>query len=1361
MSAFAAIRHRPPGEPPVMPTTHRVSRYWKFGLAVVLALASSQSRASTMPPPAVPPPGPPPLTAPQGVTAVSGRVVTLDGTPLANVAIRDDRKSARTDEAGRFLLTGIDGGGSVLSIDGRHAGPNATADYGYYEIHVDATAGKTTVLPFTSWLPLIAHEDEVPVSSPTTSEVVLRTPKIPDLEIHIPPGTMITDVDGKPAKAISITPVPLDRTPFPLPANVYVPLWFTVQPGGAVLSGSGGNWPGGAQVYYPNFRNDLPGAKGTFWRYDPDTFGWKVYGTGRISADRQHMVPDPGTRIYEFSGFMFDGDPDGAPPDGGPTPPQAGSPPGGPPGGNPGSGGPPGVGGPPESPPDGEPVDLATGLYVQSQTDLALNDMIPLKLTRTYRPNDFNQRSFGVGMTNIYEMYLWSANQYQQVDFVTPDGGRVHYVRTSSGTGWTDAVFTSTVPGPFFNSQVSWNGNGWNLQLTDGTLYVFGSEAPLQYIQDRFGNRVTLTRGGGITGNILQVTSTNGRSISFTYDSSNRITQAQDNIGRTVSYAYDSDGQLQTVTDPNGGVTTYSWDSNHRVSSITDANSHLIVSNAYDSNGRVETQTLANGGTYRFAYTLAGGGNVTETDVTDPLSNIRKVTFNSSQYWLTDKRAYGTAQEQDFSIIRDSATNLGLSLTDALGRVTTWVYNSTGKITSITLLYGTSNALTTGYTYDPVYGQLLTVTDPLSNITTLTRNSLAQVTEIADPLGHTTSFTYNTAGQVLTITDPLSDPTQFAYNYGDLSSVTDPLGRATTPFTDIIGRLAAVTDPLGNQVDWIYDPIDGVHQFTDPDGATTTITYNAVGKVATITDPRGGTTGFRYDTSNRLSVRTDPLTHTDQYTSYDNDGNLLTATDRKGQVVTYTYDALNRLATASYADGSSVTYTWDAGNRLTEIDDSVGGTITRTYDGLNHLTSETTPQGTVSYTYDADGHPATMSVPGQPNVVYTFDTAGRLTLIAQGSATVSIGYDAANRRTSVTLPNGVVTAYSYDAASELTGITYSNGSTTLGTLTYAHDLAGRIVDRGGTLFQSVLPAAVTSGSYDANNRLTAWVTPVGGQNPTYDYNGDLTSDGTNTYTWDARKRLTAIGSLASFVYDGFGRRQSTTIGSATISYLYNRADIVEEQSGGSTLASLLTGLGIDERFTRTEGSIASTYLTDNLGSIAALADSSGTIRTSYGYDPYGNTTSAGSANDNTYQYTGREHDGTGLYFNRARYYNPSWTRFISEDPIRLRGGDNLYAYVAGNPISLRDPHGTYGVATTSPDPITGTPDWFSPPPSSSPSASTQSCLQQEAGLGNFLRTCAFYIQCLLTGETPPVIRPEPPTPITRPGPAPPPPPPPE
>jgi RHS repeat-associated protein len=127
--------------------------------------------------------------------------------------------------------------------------------------------------------------------------------------------------------------------------------------------------------------------------------------------------------------------------------------------------------------------------------------------------------------------------------------------------------------------------------------------------------------------------------------------------------------------------------------------------------------------------------------------------------------------------------------------------------------------------------------------------------------------------------------------------------------------------------------------------------------------------------------------------------------------------------------------------------------------------------------------------------------------------------------------------------------------------------------------------------------------------------------------------------------------------------------------GGTPVANLLTGLGIDEFFVRTDTSGAQTFFTDALGSAVALSDGSGTVAASYTYETFGATSASGTT-ANSYEYTGRESDSTGLQYYRARYYYPTLQRFISKDPIGFTVGDShLYAYVCNAPTALRDPSG--------------------------------------------------------------------------------------
>src|SRR5207245_9548259 len=98
-----------------------------------------------------------------------------------------------------------------------------------------------------------------------------------------------------------------------------------------------------------------------------------------------------------------------------------------------------------------------------------------------------------------------------------------------------------------------------------------------------------------------------------------------------------------------------------------------------------------------------------------------------------------------------------------------------------------------------------------------------------------------------------------------------------------------------------------------------------------------------------------------------------------------------------------------------------------------------------------------------------------------------------------------------------------------------------------------------------------------------------------------------------------------------------------------------------EYVVRHDTSGASAFLTDALGSTVALTDTAGAVQTQNTYEPFGATVTTGAASSSPFQYTGRENDGTGLYYYRARYYHPGLARFISADPLGVLGDSvNLY-----------------------------------------------------------------------------------------------------
>jgi RHS repeat-associated protein len=219
--------------------------------------------------------------------------------------------------------------------------------------------------------------------------------------------------------------------------------------------------------------------------------------------------------------------------------------------------------------------------------------------------------------------------------------------------------------------------------------------------------------------------------------------------------------------------------------------------------------------------------------------------------------------------------------------------------------------------------------------------------------------------------------------------------------------------------------------------------------------------------------------------------------------------------------------------------------------------------------------------------------------------------------------------------------------------------------------------------------------------PSYDADGNLTSDGYRAFGYDDADELTNVtvaGSWKSdFVYDALGRRrierdyawQGSWVLTNETHYVCDGMLVLQERNAANTvLVTYTRGLdlggtrqgagGIGGLLARTDASGSTYYHADAAGNITAMADASGNVVARYLYDPFGNLLGkwGALADANRYRFSSKEvHPNSGLYYYGFRFYEPNLQRWLNRDPIGERGGINLYGFVGNSPVNYVDPYG--------------------------------------------------------------------------------------
>lgn len=764
---------------------------------------------------------------------------------------------------------------------------------------------------------------------------------------------------------------------------------------------------------------------------------------------------------------------------------------------------------------------------------------------------------------------------------------------------WNSSVVGTTIP-----SAVGSAGSGWAITGFDQRL-----------ITNMYDGSVTYYGPGGLTGVFAPVTG----SSNYTSPSEFHATLvAQSGGGWKLTMhasqsvlAFNSGGRLTTVTDRNNNVTTFGYDGSGNPASIVSTRGATATRTLTVSFSKSVWKLTQTAGSLSRSVTLGYDYDTTHpVSVSDAAGGLTKFTYTGTKI---------------------------TTITNPMGATTTLTYDANSRVTQVAqsnTATGSPGTSITRISYasasqtqvaDPTTDQSQAVSAVAHTTYDLTTDGTMLVAKATDADGHAQSATYSP--QTLnTLTQTSAAGGQSSYTYGANGNGTDPATNESLTEADSPGGAKgtasytntgasqyqpnSVSDSSGNQLSYTYDGAGNALTSAQGTGPSASVGYNSLGQPTSSQSPgaaSGVQTTYSYDDTTHNLTGITPVSGVGlgarAYT-YDDFGRLATATDGRGNTITYSYDNADRITGVGYSDVTTpgVSYSYDANGRVTQRVDGSGAT-TYTWDDLAHLlnTTNTAGGGGESYTYDLSGALASKADTGG-TTSYSYTPGHRLKELTypQSGTTLhtEFDYDTAGRRSDVWLQSNAAHSSwqawehtTYDSSGRVTSVLGQEGPATSPTTVVNQTACYNTGSAAPTcstatatdtskiqfLVDSVSGETASfgydnhaSGQGQTGRLLTVAVT--GGSNPrtyTYGYNpaGDRTSASvtgssptSQTLAYNNANQITTSG----YGYDGAGNRTATPGGSATFN---TAAQTTSATKNGTTSSYTYAGTNADELLT--------------------------------------------------------------------------------------------------------------------------------------------------------------------------------------------------
>ncbi len=762
-----------------------------------------------------------------------------------------------------------------------------------------------------------------------------------------------------------------------------------------------------------------------------------------------------------------------------------------------------------------DPVNTASGNFVEAEVDFAFDGLLRgLRFVRTFNSRSDRVGPFGRAWASWATARLVAAPDCAHWE--SPDGQRAVVPLSGEGYRRVAGVHGLVVTGEA-GLGIDWFGGGrW--QFDAGGLPLWAERGP--------GTRV---RFGYESGRLVSLAHEGGKRLDVEWDG-DRVVALSCSDGRRVRYRYDGGGNLVEV-DGCLGRRRYTLDSEGRVLSVLDGDGTAELTNTYDAEGRVVAQVSRHGRRSRMRY-LPGGVTIVDDEDGGPV-NTYLHDEHGRLIGLVDGHGAETTKTYD-------EWGNPVTVTDRNGAVTLQEWDDRARLVRQARLGGAWFA----FRYD----------------------ESDRVVEVSASTGAATSYRYEGEERApAEIADPEGAVTRMEVEGGLVRRVVDPDGIEVALGFDADGNVMSVTDGCGGVFAFERDEAGRVTAAVSPSGRRTELAYDALGRLVERRDPGGAVWRFEHTAAGRLAATVDPVGARTE-TRYGANGEAEALVDALGYVTSRRLDALGNLVAVVLPDGAKWQFTYDALCRLVGVYDPSGGTWLREYD----------PEGSPAGTVDPLGARRTVSrdelgrvrrvYDGATSVEYEYDELGRAVVLRRSDGTeLRASYDRCGRLVSVTDPLGGVTWYEYTPGGRLAGVTSPSGRV----VSYEYDEAGRLsakvdglggrwsyrYDGDGLVVAVVAPlgetwrfgydeagrfvsrerpdGGVVSYDYDASGRVARVVDATGGvRRFHYDLRGQLAravdaNGGATRYSWNERGWLVrstdALGGVVERRYDEVGR----------------------------------------------------------------------------------------------------------------------------------------------------------------------------------------------------------------------------------------------